>query len=486
MSTALPLPYSDETLFSVLARYMRIMVVENRQIFVRNLLGYSHSWGHGIPIYLEKLEHEARDYWNISVDEIVRTMTLLPYTIALSSRERGEKLMGISRSQQSHMLIKVFKTPRKVFRFCEACRRDDEVAGRLPYWRRSHQLPGVYFCPYHELALFEFDRRHANWYTIPLPDEISNISTQIRIFQSIDQRAACVMLARASQYILSCGDVSIADALRWTYREWASDAGYSRGRGSLDRVRLADQLEIFYGEDFIRKLHCGTGISIVNRIGRAENYPLTHIVLSVFLLAEATRARFAWPICPNVFAEHGAEHRFDFFRRPAEVRGFAACRCGMRMFYPLGGGRPWVTRYPEDYRNEALRLFKCGLTAREVAEKLRLNKALVCSWRRPRVGKGTRPDAEAVLQRQRQWLDLLNGQKSFSEAQSKAGYLAQWLRRWEPDFFYASRKEFWLRRGVLAPRRHETSPVKMESNHASFNPSDDERHADASFAVGLR
>lgn len=338
MSTALSLPYRDEILFSVLARYMRRLKVENRKTFIRNLFGYGYCWNHGLPYFLEKIEQETRDYWDIGIEEIVRTMTLFPYTVALSSRERSEKLLTISRGHQSNRHIRVFMAQANVFRFCEACRREDKTAGRFPYWRRAHQLPGVYFCPEHELALYEYDRKHPLGLKIPLPDEIRNISTQIRMLQTTNQRDACVMLARASQYILSCGDVAIGEALRWTNRQWAEEAGYSRGPDNLDRIRMAAQLEQFYGEEFIRKLRCGNGISIVNRIGRKENYPLTHIVLSVFLIAESTRAKFAWPICPNVFAEHGAEHRFDAFRRPAEVRGFAACRCGMRMFYPLGGG----------------------------------------------------------------------------------------------------------------------------------------------------
>lgn len=130
---------------------------------------------------------------------------------------------------------------------------------------------------------------------------------------------------------------------------------------------------------------------------------------------------------------------------------------------PSWRGEPWVTRYPEDYRSEAWRLFERGLSAREVAEKLGLHRGLVNSWRRPRRGRGTRPDAEAVLQRQRQWLELLDREKTFAEAHRRDCYLAQWLKRWEPDFFYASRKEFWLRRGIRGMlARHRTSPVKVK------------------------
>src|SRR3546814_12439124 len=41
--------------------------------------------------------------------------------------------------------------------FCQECVRSDAngTDDETPYWRRAHQLPGVFFCPDHEMPLSE-------------------------------------------------------------------------------------------------------------------------------------------------------------------------------------------------------------------------------------------------------------------------------------------------------------------------------------------
>ncbi|MYN26948.1 TniQ family protein [Duganella levis] len=91
-------------------------------------------------------------YTEKPIIEFVREHTFLPYRQGIVSNELG-LVHGELISRHEITLLFNLKTTGIESRFCTFCIETDLAKYGMAYWRRLHQLPGMYMCPKHNLAL---------------------------------------------------------------------------------------------------------------------------------------------------------------------------------------------------------------------------------------------------------------------------------------------------------------------------------------------
>ena len=155
MPCHLPLPYPDELLYSLIARYLIHIGAKSAYYAARHIFGRSTKAQVDIPSSLDAVSEQTCSIWGMSGKEIVNRLTLFPYYARYMPSERVEEcLKAILRynGQGVHFRLGVnsqrIKVPR-FLRFCKACRKSDLSKYGETYWRRSHQLAGVLVCPEH-------------------------------------------------------------------------------------------------------------------------------------------------------------------------------------------------------------------------------------------------------------------------------------------------------------------------------------------------
>lgn len=151
-------PYSDEILFSVLARYHNI----NGQIHTRPVLRDIYGVGHkktsvDLPSSVGSIiSHGIIDF---TVEEIIEKCTHFPFYRPFLSESQVEdvyKLMSEDGGNAVHLISGIMASVVKnseSLRLCPACLTEDIQNYGEPYWHREHQLPGMITCSIHENEL---------------------------------------------------------------------------------------------------------------------------------------------------------------------------------------------------------------------------------------------------------------------------------------------------------------------------------------------
>jgi hypothetical protein len=145
----------DETLFSLCSRYHqasgnRLPATTCKAIFGHQLQGAAHDF----PARLKHFVAAAAGKLGIAA-EIVESRTLLPIylrfagpnVVAAVLRAAEEASSGALKFQLG-LLTSRFRANHPL-KACSACMAEDEQLHGTAYWRRSHQLPGVWVCLRH-------------------------------------------------------------------------------------------------------------------------------------------------------------------------------------------------------------------------------------------------------------------------------------------------------------------------------------------------
>ena len=151
--------YSDELIYSVLARYYvhsgypaYIFCAEN--IFVNKKARPDME-------FLNMMKSEALGALceKISMKELIEKHTLFPYYARFLSCERRNKAFEAlcNMSGDYNNLLSVPKQKNgehRYLKYCPLCAERDRLLYGETYWHRSHQLTGIWVCPIHGCKLF--------------------------------------------------------------------------------------------------------------------------------------------------------------------------------------------------------------------------------------------------------------------------------------------------------------------------------------------
>lgn len=198
---------------------------------------------------------------------VIRDHTLFPYlSYFMSVAVRAEYGEGVASTDWTHPIalsMGLTKYPVSLStapRFCQSCIKEGIGEYGFPYFRRQHQLPGVYYCWKHREILFHGCKRCGEY---PLRGAALALAGECRCEQGIDPLPAASVygmapepfqwLAEESAQLLTCHGFPASDPAA-ALRQKVLDDGCIRA-GVIDFRQIAEKVRNFWGDDFLRLLN---------------------------------------------------------------------------------------------------------------------------------------------------------------------------------------------------------------------------------------
>jgi len=154
-----PTSFPDELLYSVIARYSDAVQYRSVLALTMDLFGRRINFAADFPGYLGALASRLPSEHGMSPEKLVWENTLLPYYAYTAKSAVVEKVLAIlCEGRRSNIYRTLGLTATKIpktqyLRYCPQCVMDDRREFGEPYWRRTHQLPGVFVCHIHGIPV---------------------------------------------------------------------------------------------------------------------------------------------------------------------------------------------------------------------------------------------------------------------------------------------------------------------------------------------
>jgi hypothetical protein len=314
-----------------------------------------------LPCHLEYLS-EMIPGGEVIADKIIESHTTAPYFTSFLLGYQAKDIYTAMKSSKGHSVHALIgtrhtdvKNPRWL-RYCTQCVELQKSIYGIPYWRRVHQLPGVYVCPDHRVLLkdskIEFSRKNnQRLYELLRLNESDRDAAQFAISSEINGHL--LFIAEESSWLLqNKKSLERIEQLKEFYTDKLKEKGFVTLSGRIRMLELAEQFNEFYGQEFLRILGCWVDKKAhsawLNSIFRSTHifcHPLRHILLCRFLqttvedlldlnfVADSGPFGYGpWP-CLNKACEY---YHMDVIRKVALTRnkksketiGTFECTCG--------------------------------------------------------------------------------------------------------------------------------------------------------------
>lgn len=311
----LPTPNPDELLYSLCARYASRVKYPSKKSVLLDLFGTRNVVASaGLPCQLGLLREGLPPASELTVKRLIDKHTLLPYFAPFLPAEREARLRrdmegqgGTSVYKRSGVMAGRVPLPER-FRFCPACKAEDEHrCTAIPkaegeerpgetYWRRLHQLPGVFVCPKHEVFLeqssarIKYARNQSDFFTAAE----GTPSLPARPLDRDDPKHKTLLeLAHGSSWLLSARPPAGAlSGLRNRYLRLMIARRLATYSGCIHAHKLLSQFRKYFPASLLKVLHC----ELVGKDACKDNWllrlvrdpkhvqpPLHHLLLINFL-----------------------------------------------------------------------------------------------------------------------------------------------------------------------------------------------------------
>ncbi len=182
-------------------------------------------------------------------------------------------------------------------RYCPDCVVADREAAGTAWWRRSHQVPGVFVCVKHGVPLLASARRTTSarerlaFYELDAsirPDDGPCVSPAILRDR---ERAVIAIAHEAASLLAERREAGLGPDDLWLDRSAALRAnGFARGKCQFDACRLRQALFDWFGKPLLEALGCelrtdggDDWVARMARPPRRSAHPLYHVVVAVLL-----------------------------------------------------------------------------------------------------------------------------------------------------------------------------------------------------------
>ncbi|QUH25552.1 TnsD family Tn7-like transposition protein [Serpentinicella alkaliphila] len=287
--------YQDEILYSVLARYHhRSGNVDNRDTIeeafgTRNLVPTIY-----FPTHLNHLA--SRTF--LSSDELIEKHTLFPlYSCFLPEKRKLEILMFMKGSSKSSIYTKIGTVAGSIctktgLYYCPLCVKESLYEYGEGYFRRGHQIQGVFICHIHNCVLYQYSQTYSNESRLSFIrlDE-KKINYEVKFYEDGKLFEDIAMIANNAQYLLDCNLSNVNQNIIYNkYMQFIRNRNLLSGNGTVYQSDLYYEFSKFYSNDLLNILESNINIEsesnwlkMLTRKPKRVTHPVRHILLINFL-----------------------------------------------------------------------------------------------------------------------------------------------------------------------------------------------------------
>jgi hypothetical protein len=366
-----PTPHPEELFYSVCARFQDRVQYPDKRFIGQELFGENVVAVVDLPARLGHFIASLPGGHDFTVDRIIEERTLFPFFRPFLPQQRVKRVRdGMEGSAITTVKMSSGSGGTRIrmpdwLRFCPACVKEDVRNFREPYWHRLHQVSGVVVCPVHLVFLEKSRARlrlRTNIYEFVSAEKAIDTIKARRLDLSNPTHQAFLNIARDASWLLSQRGLCSGYAdLRRRYVHAFFEREIGTHGGMIDREKLADGLQKYYGPDFLRLLQCEirkdtlsnwASVFVKDLSLNKVHHPLQHLLIIQFLgyTAESFFHMMAeykpfgkgpWPclnpVCDNyqkpVITKYDLSFSYsEHKRRPVGTFG---CKCGF-IYYRRG------------------------------------------------------------------------------------------------------------------------------------------------------
>ncbi len=469
-------------LYSHSVRYFAEFPDTSQRWLFEELFGVPGQLSPHMPKNLRNFAERTEIMTGLDKEAVFWSHTMYPFTCAYLSKEAQAETtsyahFGASGRRRAGMPTTI--APPKFLRWCPRCVLEDRSRADCgeAYWRRAHQLPGVWQCDQHLEDLVDSDVPRFSSGLIQLAAELVVPKDVEEHRQERSASPAETKLRRRMLALLNSAEFS-PGMLKPDYKTAAVRAGFEAQGGLVDYQKLYEAFADFWGDVLPRadELHRarGMGVSWLHGQFNAKNpiiQPVTRELIEIFfselgvsvgeqqLKAKSERRVF---YCPSPYADHGPGTEVNKVRRVRRHpdRVSLTCDCGLAVVVPPEvSNRQFgmddvitVTRYGAAWYREFEKLRGEGVEWNDAARQLGISTAQVSYWRRAFKPKVEMLPDEARDASRSEWLCILSEIAPRRPTVATQSYRRQYARLRDHD-------REWLEKTMNAYREQHNCPL---------------------------
>lgn len=282
-----PTPYKDEFIYSILARYHQISSNKSEHITANELFTISmREINMDLFPYAKKLENRLKHFDFCNAVEIIEKYSFFNYYYKFLSYAPNNRFQSLMLEERSGWIGNelyrhdISQYNDKYYKFCLDCFEED-LKIDLPYWRISHNLPGVTYCNRHNCKLVRSDVKFNGKKFVVLSNEVK--ISDIPLLSDYEEELL-KLITEETNYIFNCKE-NISEYVT-PYISYLYDLGYIEDY-TINEKKLKEHFMYFYSDNICKVLNINKDYVISHVIKKIKSVskeipPLFQILFLIF------------------------------------------------------------------------------------------------------------------------------------------------------------------------------------------------------------
>ncbi|WNS75660.1 TnsD family transposase [Bacillus sp. DTU_2020_1000418_1_SI_GHA_SEK_038] len=459
MMTFFPVPYNDELLYSVLARYHVRSGNVSIKATQKDIYGTD-----SITAIMDLPSHIYRIMENLPVghhytpEYLIANHTLYPFYAAFLPPDHAAKVKesmigdnGGSIYNRIGLMASSVKF-NQYFKFCPQCAEEEmDNLGEM-YWHRIHQIPGVLVCPDHNIPLYDSQVTVRGYnkhdYRLAAPETCKKSASESIYTDMIMEKA--IKITEDIKFLLS--NKVENKSLDWFKEQYLSrlkELSFANVNGRVRKKELLESFLDFYGHGLLEKMQSDINnnnnwLNDMLRRNRRTTHPLRHLLFIQFLgisisdffskeieykpfgekpwpCLNPVASHYLSPVVTDIELKHGTDSKSPI--------GLFRCDCGF-IYLRTGPDKEEKDRYKITkikqfgpvWEAKLKQLTRQRLSLRETARQLKVDPATVKKYAK-KLGLQT-----YWIKRSEEEDRSKNSIKQDSPSKKREGYRREWLK----------------------------------------------------------